>query len=613
MAQNIFDFIRTQRQDYKTRNVTIVDGLDYNQFNTIRRAELYYNSTFESGNTDSLGREKPFYNIVKHRVTLAKKATDLDVKDIQVESEGYDDYVPAFLYGKENRNWMRDAKFGVFLNEMGKTRPKFGGVLIKKTEHNGELRLHKVPWKDLVTDQTNIMKGVIIERHFYTPSELAAMDGIWDNVDKAMKLAEQNKDEENEHNQSETPGNYIEVFEVHGDLPIAYLKMKDGKEPDEDDWYKFTSQVHIVAGVDNFSRDEDGKLSEEGGVILFSDKEKKSPYKYLSWDEVDGRALGVGVIEDSFEAQVWTNDAKLKERDLMELASKLLFKTTDKKIGKNVLTDAETGDIITITEGKDISPLNTIAGSIPEFKNLINDWKEQVDRVTSTFEANTGESLPSGTPYRLGAILNQEANSTFVDRLEEMGLFVEEIYEDWIMPYLEKKLRKAHTLAGEFTREELNQIDDAYINHLLAKEIQKKRNEGYLATREEVEAERARLKDQLTRTKNRRFLDVPDDYYVKAKKKVRVVITNEQKNRAVILESLSNILMSVVKAPQILQDPRLKKIFNKIMEMAGLSPVEIDSIEGEVAQQAPQMAGQPGVPQGLPQLTPSAETVPVNG
>lgn len=606
---NIFSFIREQRQNYKTDKVEIVDGLEFNQRDTITRAELYYNSTFETGKTDSLGREKPFYNIVKHRVTLAKKATDLDVKDIQVESEGYDDYMASFLFGKENRNWMRVSKFGVFLNRFGKTRPKFGGVLVKKTEHNGKLELHVVPWKDVITDQTDILKGVIIERHYYTPSDLMAMDGVWDNVEQAVKTAKQSKDEEDEHNERRTPGNYIVVYEVHGDLPIAFLKLKDGIQPKDEDWHKYTGQVHIVAGVDNLSTDDDGKQI-EGGIILFGAKEKKKPYKYLSWDEVDGRALGVGTVEDSFEAQVWTNDAKLKEKRAMELGSKVIYKTTDKKLGRNILTDMDDGDIIQLSEGKDISQVNTLSNALPEFKNLVDSWKDQVDRVTSTFESNTGESLPSGTPYRLGGMLNQEANSTFVDRLEDAGLFIEELYEDWITPYLQKQLEKAHTLNGEFSKEELDQIDEAYISYVLSEEIQKKREQGILVNREAVDSEYARLKRELSLTKNRRYLDIPKGYYSKARKKVRVVITNEQRNKAAIMESLSNILMSVVKAPQILQDPRLKKLFNKIMEMAGISPIEVDTVE---AQPQPTMQPQPAVPAGVPSLpTPSPVTAPVN-
>jgi hypothetical protein len=588
---NIFQFVRQQRDDYKQKEVSIVDGLAYNQYQVIRRAELYYNSQFETGNKDSLGREKPFYNIVKSRVNLATRATDLDVKDVQVESDVSDDYVRSFLFAKENRNWMRDSGFAKLLNKMGKTRAKFGGVLVKKTEHNGELEIHVVPWKDVITDQTDIMKGVIIERHFYTPSELKAMEGVWDNVDKAIRTADEDKDENTEHNATETPGSYIEVFEIHGDLPVAYLKIADGKEPKEEDWYTYQKQVHIVAGVDDIGRDQDDEIIEHG-ITLFYGKEKNSPYKYLPWDEVDGRGLGVGVIEDSFESQVWTNDAKLKERDLLELASKVLYQTPDKKIGKNVLTDVETGDIITHADNKPLSQVNTLTGNIPVFENSINSWKDQADRTTSTFESNTGENLPSGTPFRLGAIQNQEANSHFVYRLEEMGTFVEEIYTDWVMPYFEKKLKKGHTLASEFSREELDKIDEAYIESQLQEEILKQRERGVLIT--DVEAERQRLKQKMMQTKSHRYLEIPDEYYKNLKAKVRVIITNEQRNKAVLLESLSNILANIIKLPQVFPPAMVKKLLEKIMEISGISPIEISSSDAPQAPQiAPDMQGQP--------------------
>jgi hypothetical protein len=609
---NIFQFVRTQRDNYKQRDITIVSGLDYNQYKTITRAELYYNSQFETGSKDSLGRDKPFYNIVKSRVNLATRATDLDVKDIQVESEVSDDYARSFLFRKEVMVWMRNNGFAKLLNNMGKTRSKFGGVLVKKTEQGGKLEIHVVPWKDVVTDQTDIMKGVIIERHFYTPSELKAMDGVWDNVDQAIRTADTDKDNDDEHGEKETPGNYIEVYEIHGDLPVAYLKIADGKDPTEDDWFIFQKQIHIVAGVDNTGTDQEQKII-ENGISLFHGREKKSPYKYLAWDEVDGRALGIGVIEDSFEAQVWTNDAKLKERDLLELASKFLYQTADKKIGKNVLTDMETGDIITHTENKPLQQVNTVSGSIPVFENSIKSWKDQADRQTSTFEANTGENLPSGTPYRLGAIMNQEANSHFVYRLEEMGTFVEEIFHDWIMPYFEKRLRDSHTLGAEFSRDELDKIDEAYIESALQEAILEKRKAGILIL--DIEAERQRLKTQMTQTKAHRYLKVPKDYYKNLNAKIRVVITNEQRNKAVLLESLSNILMTVAKIPNVMENPMLKKLFEKIMEISGISPIEISAAQSQPNNQLqPQSQGQPqptGPVQDFNPLQAQAQLAPV--
>jgi hypothetical protein len=599
-TDSIYSFVRTQRDNYKSDLISIEDGLDFNQKDILRRVELYYNSQFETGSKDSLGRDKPFYNIVKSRVNLATRATDIDVKDIQVESEVSEDYARSFLFRKEIQQWMKNTGFARLLNKMGKTRNKFGGLLVKKIEHNGELEIHVVPWKDVVTDQTDIMKGVIIERHFYTPSELMAMGNVWDNVEDAVKIADQDKDEDTENDAKKTPGNYIEVWEIHGDLPVAYLKIADGKDPKEADWYTYEKQVHIIAGVDEFTNDVDGKLLEEQGLTLFFGKEKKTPYKYLSWDEIDGRALGVGVIEDSFEAQVWTNDAKLKERDLMELASKLLYWTNDKKIGRNVLTDMENGDMITLSEGKQISPINTISGSIPQFQNLIKSWNDQANAQTSQFESNTGAALPSGTPFRLAALLNQEANSHFVYRLEEMGTFVEEIFHDWIMPYFEKKLKNGHILAAEFSRDELDRIDEAFIESALKGEIVKQREKGILIT--DVEPERQRLKDKMMQTKAQRYIKAPKDYYKNLKAKIRVIITNEQRNKAVLLESLSSILSMIMKFPNVFPPEMAKKILEKIMEISGISPIEISTSQAPQAIPAqPTQPGQPGQ-QPSPQL-----------
>jgi hypothetical protein len=51
----------------------IADGYEYSQYQTLRTIELYRNSKFETGNKDSLKREKPFYNICKFRVNVTTR------------------------------------------------------------------------------------------------------------------------------------------------------------------------------------------------------------------------------------------------------------------------------------------------------------------------------------------------------------------------------------------------------------------------------------------------------------------------------------------------------------------------------------------------------------
>ena len=123
-----------------------------------------------------------------------------------------------------------------------------------------------------------------------------------------------------------------------------------------------------------------------------------------------------------------------------------------------------------------------------------------------------------------------------------------------------------------------------------------KREQGILITN--VDAERQQLKQQMMKTKNTRFIDVPKNYYDDIDATVSVITTNETYVKSAILQTLSNMLQTVAQNPQILQDPTTKKIFNKIMEVSGaFSPVELQT-EPAMAQPQPQQPGQqPGQPQ----------------
>jgi hypothetical protein len=95
----------------------------------------------------------------------------------------------------KNRNWMKDANFARFLNEMGQTRAKYGGVLVKKTEQDKELRLTVMAWPDMVIDQVDIRSGVKIYRDYYTPADLKKMEAKgWKNITEAIDAAKKTKE-----------------------------------------------------------------------------------------------------------------------------------------------------------------------------------------------------------------------------------------------------------------------------------------------------------------------------------------------------------------------------------------------------------------------------------
>lgn len=571
--KSIFDFVAGARDDYTSETVEITEGYEFSQYQMLRTIELYDASKFETGNKDSLGREKPFYNIVTFRKNVATRATDLDTKDVKIESEGAGNWRQSFLLTLFNRNWMKKSGFAQFLNRMGYTRAKYGGVLVMKTEHGGELKLHVVPWKDAITDQVDIRSGPKIIRHSYTPArlrEIAEQSG-WENVDDAIAAAKKSKEANiaKDGKANRTLGENIEVFEVHGVLPKAFLKKPEEADAKDDETY--SRQLHIVV-LDESEADTPEQKGNVNGVTLFSGPEKEDPFKYLPWEEVDGRGLGVGPIEATVEAQVWTNYGIKQKKDILELAGKIIFQTADTNIAaKNILTDLDNGHILTHTKDQPLTQVNNVPASLPAFDTVVKEWDQQAERVTSTSAAMTGETMPSGTPFRLAALLNQESSSMFVYRRQEAGLFVQELYQDWILPYLVKQIKKLDEMTGEFTDEELDMVSDLLADYHAETAAKDSILSGKMFTEEDKQNVRSDVKAQSLKAGKRRSLKIPKRFFTDDFN-VDVVTTGEQKNKAVVLETLYNIFQVVAQNPQALQDPMLSRLFNQIIETAGVSP-----------------------------------------
>ena len=579
--------------DYEVGTIQITDGLTFSQHNTIRTTEFYSNSQFLNGNKDSRGREKPFYNIVNTMVDTAVVATDIDTKDVQVTADNEASYDKSFLYNHEIQQWMKESDFARVLNEMGETRARYGGVVIKKTEDEGEMEIAVVEWKNVVTDQVDIEGGTIIEKHYLTPSELRQKGEIWENVEDAIDLYSKKS-----YTRSDEK---IEVWEAHGEFPDEWNTTED---IDVVGAKSYSKQVHYftVRGAKQ--------------VHLYAAEEDSLPYKYLPWKKMSGRALGRGVVEEGEESQVWTNDGVLKEKQYMEWASKIFLKTNSKKMGQNASTDHENGDIFTLEEGKDINVLNMTTGVQPKFQEIIDKWWSQYERVTSSYDAVRGETPPSGQPYRLQALVSQTGASHFDYRREEWGIFLKELFYDWVFPYVKSKLTSQHILASDFSPTELKRLDESFAIHEANKFVIDQVLEGKIITAEEYEMAIQQYTEFASEGGTRRFLDVPKGYYKDMKAHLSIDVTGEQKNKQATLESLSTILTTVQASfnPNtgtygILEDPVLSGVFNELIEAsgAGLSPISLTKggtqAQAQVAQQPAPQGAQPSQPLGQDEIS----------
>ena len=581
-SPKILSKVQEQIEGYSDNEVEIVEGLKFNAFNNFKTIEYYTSSQYLGGKYDQLGREKPFRNVVNFRLNTAVKATEFDTKDIQLITDEGGDYVATMLLSRELHDWFKEQNFAQTINQMIYVRPKYGELMVKKVEKDGELKVDIVDWRNIVVDPSEPLKGMITELHYFRPYELYSKRSTWKYVDDVLAEANETHERKNVMEASnDSNSDLIKVYEVYG-----YFEPEDvGKEGEDYKLYK-------VIMSDKY--------------IMYSEEISELPYKTLSWEKVYGR-LGRGIIEDGFESQIWTNDAVLKERDMMEIASKIFWKTTDEKVEDNALIGLDNGSIIHLQDGKDFVQVNAVPSSLPQIQSIIQAWDDQYQKVSSTFDSVTGDNLPSRTPFRTAAVLNQAGSSMFNFRRQEFGIFIQEIIYDWVLPYLIKKIDKAHILASNFSGDELKMIDEGFANFEANAMIKNRALTG--KTAEEIttpqfmiDEMKAKLTGEIGKTKSRRFIDIPEGYFKNIKAKVDIITTGENVDKAAMFESLNNIFIAYAQnAEQVRQDPVLSKLFERIVDLSGvgISPQEL-KYESKNQSPLPGQGNTPGTEGVLP-------------
>jgi len=167
-------------------------------------------------------------------------------------------------------------------------------------------------------------------------------------------------------------------------------------------------------------------------------------------------------------------------------------------------------------------------------------------------------------------------------------MFWEDIFDDWIMPYLAKKINKAHILSHEFTSDELREIDKNFAIHTANSQMIEKVLAGELVSQDDYDQWMQQAGETVGKTKATRFLEIPKDYYKDLDSKVTVNISGENKDKQQTIDNLIAIMNMYAKNPALATNPVLTKLFLEIVEQSniGISPVSLMSAIADQAKQA---------------------------
>lgn len=573
---SIFKYIRSQRAFYETETIPLQEGDEYSQYQTIRKIDFYWRNKYVNVAWDKIIGDYPFDNISKYRVLLEARATDFDQKHFEVPANNGSRKarIASMIATKALTKHMDDIKFSQTLNELCIARPKYGGVLLKRVEDGVVV----VPWQNVLTDPTELLSGVIIERYYVKPSELLKMGWDKELAVAAIAGAEAKREKtmaQGGQDEADTQGEYIEIYEAHGDIPLSMFKATRGEDFDEDDQYEYV-QAHIVLANPELRskvNESTGKEElEEVGIVFYCEKETELPYKFLARNPIAGRALGEGVIESLFEHQKWHNFLKTEEMRLAAVAGKKLYWTDDPDVLANIFDDGvDHGTVLRVTPGSQFSELNQIPTGLPMYQGIKEEWAQSADKTTSSFSAIVGEEAKSGTPFRAQYLQNVEASSQFEQYREEIGIFLQEVAEDWLLPDALAKAASADNIFNTFTPQELQIIDETIVEaKVLEANVQSLLN-GQVVDPGMNDVLRQQIGSQLRKTGSKREITDIKEFIKEADKHVRVHTTDEARNKAVLFESYANLLSLL--APE---DPRFNALIDKVMQSVGITSEELE-------------------------------------
>lgn len=564
---DIFSYIQNEENQYK-QGIKLAGNWQWSMKEHLETSYLYINSQLATGKDDY----KPVKNIILPILNLQHRTEDIEVKDVTMYVDEPDAMHLSFLVKKYHDDvFVQENDMDTFFDDLSISRIDMGAGLSKKLNQ---------PCPEVVDlqsisfcDQTDILSGPVGIKHFYSPDQLLDMaavgwgkpeNGATATLEETIALSESGKREESTKNN--TPGRYIEVREVHGNLPKRFADPNDTSNT-------YETRIYIVCVYN----DTTGKPK---GTILYTKPEIKSPFKLIKRDKVYGRALGRGGAEELFDPQVWTNYDMIRKQGMLDAAGITILKTTDPAVAaKNGVKNMENLDVVELTQGTDISQVDTFPRNLAIFTQSIQEWETQARTLGAATDAVLGENPTSGTPFRLQEQVTQQGLGLHEYRRGQYAKHIQEIYNDWIIPDIEKKVCEGMTFFSELSFEEMQYVMDAVVTNQANQQIIQMVLAGQKPTPDQVDLFKSLARAEFKKKGNSHFLEILRGEFKNKSLKVKVDVKGKNKNLSAQVDGLVNVFRQIIANPTVLQIPAMGQLFNQIIESSGLDPVDFASLE----------------------------------
>lgn len=591
---------------YEDAVAFVTQDVAYHIRSLIRRLRKNYWGVYEEPFDPISKRQKIWIPLTEVMVENVVKNYDLDQKDINFRAKSPEAYETTELVRAKTLEQLDKMHFGELLDELERSTNIDGTGLWKIVDGDKKkgrvFDIMPVDRLNFYIDPTarSIQEAyAVIERAVLTPEMVSNMSG-WDNKDQISYIREVPRTDRMLTNRANlgASAEFCEIFERWGTVPSYYVPNKYGTREEQALGGKYekspkTIEAHVV--VANAYRDPVVLLIEENPTGL-------KPYEENWCTRISGRWDGKGTAEKVMYLQIWDNEIILLRRNKNTLAQLGVMKV---KKGKGITSQmlqrlASTGTI-PLTDMGDIEQLVVSEAGSGSYQDeqAVDAWSK---KVTSAYETATGEGLPSSTPATNAALQSRAAQSQFQMMREELGMFLQRVFDRHVIPRIAKSIKEGDILRLSADNENFSKLVDRVASYYVYGQAEMLRVRGKLATPQEISAALDQARSKLMNDQAL-FIETLGEI-IEEGCDTKVYITNEEMDTGILTDKLINILNI---APEY-RDATIRQIYDTF----GLPPPEKNmgpansALPGTPGAAGPAAPGPGGAPQPSPFGVPAA-------
>lgn len=459
----------------------VTDRVTFLMKDLIRQCRRNYWGVFKQEHDPQTGRKRIWMPLTEMMVEQVVKNIDMDQKDIRFRASHEDGYAMTELARAAVTDYLDKEYFGEDLDMLERDLCIDGTVVMKTyTDTDGKPKFKQVDLLNFYIDpQADSIQETerVVERSVMNVSKLREKD--WENTEdiEGSTSVPNTRDgfrRGGGSGESDDEMPEVDVWEMWGLIPKHLVEEDDGEgEPDTTEYV----EGHIVVSGIESGNDTNVHLIEENTEHEDPDGNPIKPYEEAWYHKSSNRWYGRGIAEKLLMLQLYLNtivNIRINRSYISQLG---LFKIRE---GSGVTPDqisnlAQNGAVV-VDNMDDIQQWvmeDASQASYEDEKNIMQ-WAR---RLTSAFQAVTGEELPSSTTATSATMQQQGAESAFSMVRKSIDSFMQR----WMDRHLKHRIVKQYAeedrirIVGD--DQDIRKIYDRVVAYQMRDKFEEFRNE----------------------------------------------------------------------------------------------------------------------------------------